>query len=115
MRTEKSQEGYNYVTGLIDYGILSSTERLAADLIERRWQVSDPVIAFATAIAVWADRTGHVGVDLSRIEIVLGQARRTPGNSTPANRSNTQAEDQLPPLPTAQAIRVALTSRLDIV
>lgn len=120
MITETSQVGNSYVTGLIDYGILSSTERLAADLIERRWQVSDPVIAFATAIAVWADRTGHVGVDLSRIEVVLGQARRTPGNSTPGNStpgnsSNTQAEDQLPPLPTAQAIRVALTSRLDIV
>ena len=125
MSKEISQEGYSYVTGLIDYGILSSTERLAADLIARRWQVSDPVIAFATAIAVWADRTGHVGVDLSRIEIVLGQARRTPGNSTPgistpgnstpANKSDVYDGDGLPPVPSAQAIRAALTSRLDIV
>ncbi|MSY06305.1 MAG: exodeoxyribonuclease V subunit alpha [Actinobacteria bacterium] len=115
MGQEINQEGYSYVTGLIDYGILSSTERLAADLIARRWQVSDPVISFATAIAVWADRTGHVGVDLSRIEIVLGQARRTPGNSTPANTSDVYDVDGLPPLPSAQAIRTALRSRPDIV
>jgi exodeoxyribonuclease V alpha subunit len=111
--------GASYVTGLIDYGILSSTERLAADLIARRWQASDPLIAFATAIAVWADRTGHVGIALDRIEILLGQARRNPTNSNPTNGNPTDssevlAENRLPPLPNAQSIRAALNSRLDI-
>ena len=105
-----NEETHDFVAAFINYGILSSTERLAADLIARRWQASDPVIAFATAIAVWADRTGHVGVDLERIEIVLGQARRNP-----TNRSSIQAEDQLPLLPSAQAIREVLTSRFDAV
>lgn len=111
--------GASYVTALIDYGILSSTERLAADLIARRWQASDPLIAFATAIAVWADRTGHVGIALDRIEILLGQARRNPTNSNPTNGNPTDssevlAKNRLPPLPNAQSIRAALKSRLDI-
>jgi len=95
------------ITELVDRGILGATEVHGADLIARRWFVTDDTTLLAVALAIWADRTGHVGLDLTRIAPVLERARRTPG--APA------IGDPLPDLPGADAFRSALLQQQSLV
>jgi exodeoxyribonuclease V alpha subunit len=88
------------VDALVACGILGATERHAVKLVARRWRIEDRSVLLCVALAVWADRSGHVGLDLGRLASVLERARRTPG--APA------IGDPLPNLDDAAALRTAL-------
>ena len=53
--------------------IFSGAELAIAETIMRRYRVSDLNLLFAAALAVWADRNGHVCVDLDRVAEVTGR------------------------------------------
>ncbi len=53
--------------------IFSGAELAIAETIMRRYRVSDLNLLFAAALAVWADRNGHVCVDLNRVAEVTGR------------------------------------------
>jgi exodeoxyribonuclease V alpha subunit len=95
------------ISELVARGILGDTEVHGADLIARRWLIDDPTVLLAAAVAIWADRTGHVGLDLTRVAPVLDQARRTPGAPS--------AAEPLPELPGADAWRSALLAQPSLV
>lgn len=95
------------IDALVDRGILGPAEVHTADLVRHRWRIADDTVLLAVALAVWADRNGHVGLDLSRIRSVLERVRRSPG--APG------ATAPLPALPEAAAFRDALIGRRDFV
>ncbi|MFM7272174.1 MAG: exodeoxyribonuclease V subunit alpha [Actinomycetes bacterium] len=95
------------IADLVARGVLGSTEVHGADLVARRWLVDDADTLLAVAVAIWADRTGHVGLDLARVAPILDRARRTPG--APA------IGEPLPDLPEAERWRSALLAHPTIV
>lgn len=95
------------IDALVACGVLGPTERFGADLIARRWFVDDDTTLLTVALAIWADRTGHVGLDLSRITPVLDRARRAP--DAPA------IGEPLPGIPDATSLRAALLAHPSLV
>ncbi|MFM7059933.1 MAG: exodeoxyribonuclease V subunit alpha [Actinomycetes bacterium] len=95
------------VEALVELGIFGPAERFAADLIGRRWSVDDDHVLLATALAVWADRTGHVGVDLHGLDAALTRTMR--------DRSAAAEHAGIPALPDPATLREALVRRRDVV
>lgn len=64
-------------------GLFGGAERAAADLAVRRWGVTDELVSFAVAVAVWAHRNGHACVELAGLGELMRRAAERAGEPGP--------------------------------